>query len=138
MTSTDLVKQCFQICSRIPLTMVKSLLLNSALLKIRIPALASTCSYASSIINKVRNPLTVCGIQNNKPYWLVAESVPQQIRDTTNTLHSFVRRIHGSFVSGIHLHFGMCLMISFSNPGTYRNKILRLSSAQFSLAMSTV
>ena len=61
MTSTDLVNQCFKVCSWNPLTMVKSLLLNSSLLKIRIPALAFNCSYASPVINKIRNPLTVCG-----------------------------------------------------------------------------
>ena len=54
------------------------------------------------------------------------------IRDTTNmptkfTLHSYVR--------GIHLHFGTCLKFSFWNPGTYRHKIFRLSSAQFGLVM---
>ena len=37
--------------------MVKSLLLCSALLEIRIPALAYYCSYASSVMNKTRNPL---------------------------------------------------------------------------------
>ena len=40
MTSTDLGNQGFETCSWIPLTMVKSLLLNSALLEIRIPDLA--------------------------------------------------------------------------------------------------
>ena len=50
-------------------------------------------------------------------------------------LHSYVLGIHGSFVSGIHLHFGTCLKISFWNPGTYRHKIVRLSSAQFGLVM---
>ena len=38
MTSTDLDNQCFKNCSWIPLTMDKSLFLNSALLEIRIPA----------------------------------------------------------------------------------------------------
>ena len=38
MTSMDLGNQCFKTCSWIPLTMVKPLLLNSALLEIRIPA----------------------------------------------------------------------------------------------------
>ena len=36
-TSTDLGNYCFRTCSWIPLTMVKSLLLNSALLEIRFP-----------------------------------------------------------------------------------------------------
>ena len=35
---TDLSNQCFKTCSWIPLAMVKSLLLNSASLEIRIPA----------------------------------------------------------------------------------------------------
>ena len=39
------------------------------------------------------------------------------------------------FVSGIHLHFKTSLKISFWNPGTYRHKIVRLSSAQFGLVM---
>ena len=38
MTSTDLGNQCFKTCSLIPMTRVKTLLLNSALLEIRIPA----------------------------------------------------------------------------------------------------
>ena len=38
MTSTDLGNQCFKTFSWIPLTLVKCLLLNSALLEIRIPA----------------------------------------------------------------------------------------------------
>ena len=57
MASTDLGNQWFKTCSWIPLTMVNSLLLNSALLEIRIPALACNCSYASSVMNKTRNPL---------------------------------------------------------------------------------
>ena len=65
MPPTDLVKQCLKVCLWIPLTMVKSLLLNSSLLKIRIPALAFNCSYASSekkqhseSIYSLRIPLT--------------------------------------------------------------------------------
>ena len=49
--------QSFKICLWVALTMVRSLLLNSALLKIRIPALASNCSYE---INKIREPVTLC------------------------------------------------------------------------------
>ena len=63
MTSINLGNQCFETCLWIPLTMAKSLLLNSALLEIRIPALAFNCSYACSALNKIRNPLTVCGIR---------------------------------------------------------------------------
>ena len=151
MTSTDLGNQCFKTCSWIPLTMVKSWLLNSALLVIRIPALAFNCSYASSI-NKTRNPFTVCGIRLHLRIRLTFCGTHLQLRnpkqlaifaccgicDTTNVpkkfaLHSYVRGIHGSFV--IHLHFGTCLKISFWNPGTYRHKIVRLSSAQFGLVM---
>ena len=157
MTSTDLGNQCFKTCSWMPLTMVKSWLLNSALLVIRIPALAFNCSYASSVINKTpiinkQNPLTVCGIRLHLRIRLTFCGIhlrlrnPKQlaifaccgIRDTTNvpkkfTLHSYVCGIHGSFV--IHLHFGTCLKISFWNPGTYRHKIVRLSSTQFGLVM---
>ena len=39
------------------------------------------------------------------------------------------------FVSGINLHFGTCLNISFWNRGTFRHKIVRLYSAQFGLVM---
>ena len=63
MTSTELGNKCFKTCSWIPLTMVKSLLLNSALLEIKILAPAFNCSYASSVLNKSRTPLTVCGIR---------------------------------------------------------------------------
>ena len=62
-TSTDLVNKCFEICSWIPLTMVRFLPLNSALLWTRIAAIAFKCSYTSWIINKILNPLTVCGIR---------------------------------------------------------------------------
>ena len=46
------------ICSWIPLTIVKLLPLVSALLYIRIPSLAFNCLYASSVTNKILNPLT--------------------------------------------------------------------------------
>ena len=153
-TSSDLGNQCFETCSWTPLTMVKSLLSNSALLEIRIPALAFNCSYASSAINKILNTLTVYGIRLHLRIQLTFCEIhlqlrnPKQlaifaccrIRDTQNvptkfTLHSYVRGIHGSFVSGFHLHFGTCLRISFWNPGIYRHKTMRLSSAQFGLVM---
>ena len=51
MTSIDLVNQCFKVWSWIPLTMVKSLLLNSA------------SAYANSVINKFLNSSTVCGFR---------------------------------------------------------------------------
>ena len=141
MISSDFGNQCLKTCSWIPLIMVKSLLLNSALLEIRIPALAFNSSYASLVLKKTRNPVTFCGIhlQLRNPKQLAIYACCG-IRDTTNvptkfTLHSYVRGIHGNFVSGIHLHFGTCLKTSFWNPRTYRHKIVRLSSAQFGLVM---
>ena len=138
MTSTDLGNQCIKTCSWIPLTkFLKSLLLNSALLEIRNQALASNCSYASSVLKEIRNSLTVCGIRLQLPIPLTFCGIhlqlqnPKQlaifaccgIRGTKNvpasfTLHSYVRGIHGTFVNGIHLHFGTCLKISFWNSGT--------------------
>ena len=134
MTSTDLDNQCFKACSWTPLTMVKSLLLNSALLEIRTPALACYCSYASSVMNKNRNPLTVCGIR----LYLRFPFIFCGIHFLLETILFYVRGIHGSFLSGVHLHFGTCFKISFWNPGTYRHKTVRLSSAQFGLVMSNV
>ena len=54
---------------------------------------------------------------------------------TKFTLQVFVRRIHGNFVGGVHSHFGTCLNISLWNQGTYRHKIVLLSSAQLGLVM---
>ena len=125
----------------------------------RMRALVFNCSYTSSVLNKIRNPLTICGIclhlRNPLTFAVPALFCGSQlqlrnqqlvifaccgIRDTTNvptkfTLPSYVRGIHGSFVSGIHLHFGTCLKISFWNPETNRQKIVRLSSAQLGLLM---
>ena len=78
----------------------------------------------------MRNPelLTIfarCGIRNktNEP--------------TKFSLKVFVCGIHGNVASEIHLHFGKrsktCLWI----PGTYKHKIVRLSTAQFGLVMTT-
>ena len=86
MASTDLVNQCFKNCAWIPQTMVMSLLLNSSLLKVRIPALAFNSSYASSKIDRSLNPLTVCGIRLNLRIPL------------TNCADSF-------YNCGFHLHF---------------------------------
>ena len=61
MVSTDLVYQRYEICSWILLTLIKSLLLNSALTKTRIPALAFNCPYAHSVSKEVRSTLTTCG-----------------------------------------------------------------------------
>ena len=128
--------------------MVKALLLNFALLWICIPALAFRCSYASLVINKIWNPLTVCGLHI---YLLIhihlripltiygihlqLRNLEQlailaccRIRDKTNMptkfmLHVFVRGNHENFVSGNHLKFGTCLKICQWNPGTYRHKL---------------
>ena len=103
MTSTDLVNQCFKICSRISLTIVNPLILKSALLKMRIPALALNCPYEISVINKIRNPLTVCGFHLHFAIPLTFCGIilqlrnPEQlaifaccgIRDTTNVLTNF-------------------------------------------------
>ena len=137
MTSTDLGNQCSKTCLWIPLTMVKSLLLNSALLEIRNPALLFNCSYASSVLNKIRNPLTVWAIRLPLQILPTFRGIhlqlwnPKQlaifaccgIRDRTNVqtkfkLHSYVRRIRGSIVSGTHLHFGLCFKISIRNIQT--------------------
>ena len=50
-------------------------------------------------------------------------------------LQLFLRGIHWNFVSGNHLHFGICLKTCLWNPGRYRHKIVRLASAQFGLVM---
>ena len=102
------------------------------------------CSYASSVLNKIRNPLTVCGIhlhlRNPLTFYGIHVQLrnPEQlaifaccgIRNKTNeptkfTLEVYVCGIHWNFVSGIHLHFGTY----FKKPGTYRHKIVLLSSA---------
>ena len=136
MTSADIVNQCFKICSWIPLTMIRN------------PALAflANCWYASSVINKLRNPLTVGGfrLQLRIPFTFCGTHLqlqnPEQIaffaccgiRHTTKfTLELFVREIYGSFKNGIHLQFGTCLKISFWNPGTRTHKIVRPASAKF-------
>ena len=131
MTSTELVKQCFQICLWIPLTIVKSLLLISSLLKIRIPALTFNCSYATSVINKIQDPLTFCGFHLHLRFPLTfAEKMTNKCADKIYVT-IICTRIHGNFVSGIHLHFRTC----FWNPRTYRHTIVRLSRAHFGLVM---
>ena len=92
----------------------------------KIQALVFNCSYESSVKkNKfcgfhlhLRVPLTFCGIhlRLRNPEKLAIFAC-FGIRGTTNfptkfTLQVFVRGIHGSFVSGIHLHFGTCLKVS--------------------------
>ena len=137
------MNQCFKICSWIPLTMVKSLLLNSA------------SAYTNSVINKFLNsflvcgirfylriPLTFCGIhlqlRNPEQLAIIAcRGIRNKINELTKfTLQVYVRGIHVNFVSGIHSHFGTCLNTCLWNPETYRHKIVRLSSAQFGLVMN--
>ena len=60
----DLGNHCSKTCSWIPLTKVKSFLLNSALLEIRTPALPFSCSFASSALSKIQNPFTVAESAN--------------------------------------------------------------------------
>ena len=50
----------------------------------------------------------------------------------------FLRGIHEIFVSWTHLYFETCLKIFLWNPGTYRHKIVRLSSPQFGLVMKNI
>ena len=67
--STDLGNQCFKTSSWILLTMVNSLLLNSALLEIRTPTQLSIVHMQVHYWTKIgihlnlRTPLTFCGIQ---------------------------------------------------------------------------
>ena len=63
-----------------------------------------------------------------------------QIRNKTNVptkiaLQVFVCGIHWNCVCGIHLHFGTYFKTCLWNPGTYRHKIVLLSTAQFGLVM---
>ena len=142
--------------------MIKSLLLNSALLEMKNLALAFHCSYASSVINQILNPLKNCGIRLHSriPLTNFADSThicgfhlqlrnPEQLAIiaccgilgranvlTKFMLQVFVRAIHVNFVSGIHLNFGACFKVCLWNPGSY--KIERLSSASFGLIMKVL
>ena len=148
-TSVDLVDQCFELCSWIPLTIVKSLLLNSA------------SAYSSSVINKFLNSFTVCGSRlkflriplrfADSIYILrnpltVAESRttsylcllrnPQQIKsaDTIYVTSICTRNPRKSFKWNPLAFWNMfkCLSLESRNMQT---KIVRLSSAQFGLVM---
>ena len=124
------------------LTIVKPLLLFSSLLKIIIPALAFNCSYATSVINKIQDPLTVCGFHLNLLISLTFCGIRLQLRnleqlaisacygfrDTTNVPTNFTLKL---FVRGIHGNFRTC----FWNPRTYGHTIVRLSRAHFGLVM---
>ena len=138
MTSIGLVNQCFKICLWFPLTVVKSLPLNSAI------------AYASSVKIEFLNSFTFCGFRLQilrvsltfadssyvlRNLCLLAMFACFGIRNkiimpTKFTLQVYVRGIH---VNRIYLHFGTCLNTCIWNQGTYRHKIVRLSSAQFEL-----
>ena len=84
----------------------------------------------------LRTPLTFCGIH------LVAEPKKSSYNHLLqNPRHNkcakkiyvtgfFFRGIKKKFVSGVHLHFGTSLKVYLWNPGTYRHKFVRLSTAQ--------
>ena len=91
---------------------------------------------------RLRIPLTICGIHLHlrNPEQLAIFTCCR-IRNKTNvptkfTVQVYVRGIHENLVSGIHLHFGACSKACLWNPGTYRHKTVRLSSAQFGLVMN--
>ena len=65
--------------------------------------------------------LARCGIRNKI-------NVPTKL-----VLQVFIRGIHLNFVCRIYLDFGTCLQICLWNPGTYRQKIVRLFSAVWPL-----
>ena len=122
--------------------MGKSLLLNSA------------CSYASSVMNKFLNSFRVCGFRLHLRIPLTFYGIYLQLRSpeqlsifaccvirnklsvpTNFMLPVYVQVIQVNLVGGIHLHFETCLNSCLWNPGTYKNRIVHLSSAQFGLVM---
>ena len=139
MTTIDSVNQYLYVCSWIPLTMVKSLLLNSA------------SAYARSVINKFLNSFTVFRfrLQVLRIPLIFADSTyilrnPLTVVESRTTSYICLLRIRNKFkvprkftlqvyVRGIHLQFGTCLNTCLWNP--FRHKIKRLSSAQFGLLM---
>ena len=142
------------ICSWIPLIVLKFLLFNSSLLKIRIPILAFNCSYASSVINKAWNLLTVCGFHlhlrishtfcgihlqlwNAEQLAILACYAYHEATNVSRkfTFQLFVSGFHGNFVSLVHLHLRTRLKIRFWNPGTYKYKIVHLTNAHFRLVV---
>ena len=84
-------------------------------------------------------PLSFCGIHlqlRNLEELAIFASCGN--RNKTNeptklTLQLFVCGIHETFESGIHLLFGTSSKVGLWNPGIYKQKIVRLSSAQFGL-----
>ena len=146
MTSINLGNQCFKTCSWIPLTIVKFLLSNSALLETRIQAQPLTVllqvqywtkmgirlQFAeSTYIRGFRLHFTEstykCGIQNNQLYLLVAEFATKQIC-RQNLLHSYMyaESTEMLFVESTYMleHiFKTCL----SDPRTNRHNTVLLS-----------
>ena len=82
----DLINQCFKTCLWIPLTIVKSLLLNSALLEIKNPALAFNYSYAISVLNTIWNSLKCRGtrLKLRTPFNILRNSLTIAIFKTTS------------------------------------------------------
>ena len=83
----------------------------------------------------------ICGIRfhSQNPEQLPLFSC-RGLRDKTNvhtkfTLQAFDRGIDGNFANEIPLLFVTRLKTCLWNPGTYRHKILRLSSAQSGLVI---
>ena len=149
MTSTDLGNQCSKTCSWIPLTMVNSLLLKSALLEIRIPAqlLIAHMQQSSETTYSLRNPLTfadsACILRNPLT---VAETIttcyicllqnPQQNKCTEKIyVRGICKRNPLKFCLENPLLFETYFKTCLWNPGTYRHKIVLLSSEQFGLVM---
>ena len=107
----------FRNCKRNPqiTSEIRKLLVESAFC-LRIPLKFADSTYI------LRIPLTYCGInlQLPNPKKLAIFSCCG-LRNKTNvptnfTLQVFVCGIHDNFVSGIHLHFGICLKICLWNP----------------------
>ena len=124
---------CFEFRKQIPKTLYRSKSLQNRRI----------CGIRNSISLHLRIPHTFCGIhlQLRNPEQLDIFACCR-VRDSTNvstkfTLQVFVRGIHGNFVSGFHLHFGICVKVCLWNLRRYKHKIVRLSSAQFSLVMMT-
>ena len=155
MTSTGLGNQCLKTCSWIPPTRFKSLLLNSALLEIKIPAQLlivhmqvhywtnseSTNSSWNPLIFAdsayiLRNPLTVAESRTTSYICLLRNPHQSKCADKINVAGICMRNPL-NFVCGIHLHFGTYFKTCLWKPGTYRHKIVLLSSAQLSLIMKS-
>ena len=107
------------------------------------PTIADSAYKICGFHLHLRIPLIFCGIQlelrNPEHLAIFACCRVRGLKNvpTKFTLHVFVRGIHESFVSGIHLHFGTCSKVCLWNLGTYiqESKIVRISSAQFGLIM---